>query len=119
MAILIGLLAIAVSAWLPAAITLPIAWKAVMSVALILPAGFLMGMPFPVGLARLEQWQSVSLRWAWSLNAAASVLGSVAALVLAIYLGLIETLLIGGVLYLAALAIVARDPAGSVQKSLS
>jgi hypothetical protein len=118
-AVLIALLAIAVSAWLPAAITLPLLWKAVMSVALILPAGFLMGMPFPIGLARLEQWQSVSLRWAWSLNAAASVLGSVAALVLAIYLGLIETLLIGGVLYLAALAIVARDPAGSVQKSLS
>ena len=117
-AILIGLLAIAVSAWLPAAITLPLAWKAVMSVALILPAGFLMGMPFPVGLARLEQWQSVSLRWAWSLNAAASVLGSVAALVLAIYLGLIETLLIGGVLYLAALVIVARDPAGRVQKAV-
>ncbi len=117
-AILIGLLAIAVSAWLPAAITLPIGWKAVMSVALILPAGFLMGMPFPVGLARLEQWQSVSLRWAWSLNAAASVLGSVAALVLAIYLGLIETLLIGGVLYLVALGIVARDPAGRVVKAI-
>jgi hypothetical protein len=51
------------------------------------------------------------VRWAWSLNAASSVLGSVAALVLAIYWGLVQTLLIGGVLYLVALAIVARDPA--------
>jgi hypothetical protein len=36
------------------------------------------------------------------------VLGSVGALICAIYLGLMETLLAGGVLYLAALAIVAR-----------
>ena len=82
-----------------------------MTVALIFPAGFLMGMPFPVGLAQLEQFQSVSVRWAWSLNAAASVLGSVAALVFAIYVGLVQTLLIGGALYLVALVIVARDPA--------
>jgi len=110
-ALLIALLAVDVSVLLPKAITLPLAWKIMMSVALISPAGFLMGMPFPVGLARLEQWESTSVRWAWSLNAAASVLGSVASLVLAIYLGLVQTLLIGGVLYLAALATIARDPA--------
>jgi MFS family permease len=110
-ALLIALLAVDVSVLLPKAITLPLAWKIMMSVVLILPAGFVMGMPFPVGLARLEQWESSSVRWAWSLNAAASVLGSVASLVLAIYLGLVQTLLIGGVLYLAALAMIARDPA--------
>jgi hypothetical protein len=110
-ALLIALLAVDVTVLLPKAITLPIAWKVVVSVALIFPAGFLMGMPFPTGLARLEKWHSVSVRWAWSLNAASSVLGSVAALVLAIYWGLVQTLLIGGVLYLIALAIVARDPA--------
>jgi hypothetical protein len=110
-AILIGLLALDVAVLLPKGITLPLPWKIAVTVALIFPAGFLMGMPFPVGLARLEKWQSSSVRWAWSLNAAASVLGSVAALVLAIYLGLVQTLLIGGVLYLVALAIVARDPA--------
>jgi ABC-type multidrug transport system permease subunit len=49
-----------------------------------------------------------SVRWAWSLNAAASVLGSVGALVCAIYLGLIQTLIIGGLFYLAALVVVAR-----------
>jgi hypothetical protein len=49
-----------------------------------------------------------SVRWAWSLNAAASVLGSVGALVCAIYLGLIQTLIIGGLFYLAALAVIAR-----------
>jgi hypothetical protein len=48
------------------------------------------------------------VRWAWSLNAASSVLGSVAALVCAIYFGLLQTLLIGGGLYLAALLLVGQ-----------
>ena len=45
-----------------------------------------------------------------SLNAAASVLGSVGALMLALYFGLVVTLLIGGALYLLALLIAARTP---------
>ena len=110
-AALIALLAVDVAVLLPKAIALPLAWKVLATIVLIFPAGFLMGMPFPTGLARLEQWQSVSVRWAWSLNAAASVLGSVTALVFAIYFGLVQTLLLGGVLYVIALAIVARDPA--------
>src|SRR5436190_22396305 len=78
------------------------------TVALIAPLGFVMGMPFPTGLARLEEWHPQSVRWAWSLNAASSVLGSVGSLVCAIYLGLVQTLIVGGLFYLAALAVVAR-----------
>src|ERR1019366_4773833 len=49
------------------------------------PLAIVMGMPFPTGLKRLEEWHAPSVRWAWSLNAASSVLGSVGALVCAIY----------------------------------
>jgi hypothetical protein len=69
----------------------------------------MMGMPFPTGLARLEVRNSAAVRWAWSLNAASSVLGSVGALVCAIYLGLMQTLLVGGVLYLGALLVLSMD----------
>jgi hypothetical protein len=62
-------------------------------------------MPFPAGLSRLELWHKPALRWAWSLNAASSVLGSVGALLCAIYLGLLQTLLVGGFCYLAALLV--------------
>ena len=72
-----------------------------------------MGMPFPTALKRLEEWHAPSVRWAWSLNAAASVLGSVGALVLSIYLGLMQTLIVGGMLYLAALLVTARFRTGS------
>lgn len=109
-AVLVALLAMAVSG-LSALVGLPLWIKIGITAALIAPAGFAMGMPFPTGLARLEEWEKPAVRWAWSLNAAASVLGSVGALVCAIYLGLLQTLMIGGALYLGALMIVVRLPA--------
>jgi hypothetical protein len=72
-----------------------------------------MGMPFPSGLRRLEARHSASVRWAWSLNAAASVLGSGAAIVLAIYTGLRATLLFGGALYVVALIVILATAKGS------
>ncbi|HME10515.1 MAG TPA: hypothetical protein VKG25_25905, partial [Bryobacteraceae bacterium] len=91
----------------------PLPGKMLITALLIAPAAFLMGMPFPAGLTQLEARFPDAVRWAWSLNAAASVLGSCGAIVLSIYLGLRATLLIGGGLYLGALAIVwlQRSPA--------
>lgn len=107
-ALLTALLAIVMSSLLSSLVWLPWALKAALTVALIAPLGFVMGMPFPIGLKRLEEWHAPSVRWAWSLNAASSVLGSVGALICAIYLGLVQTLIVGGLFYLAALAIIAR-----------
>jgi len=107
-ALLASLLAVIVSGLLTALVGLPMPLKMAISVGLIAPLGFVMGMPFPTALQRLEEWHAPSVRWAWSLNAASSVLGSVGALVLSIYLGLMQTLIIGGMLYLAALVVAAR-----------
>jgi spermidine synthase len=108
-AALVALLALTIGVVLTAGVGLPIAVKILFTVAMIAPAGFMMGMPFPTGLARLEERNSAAVRWAWSLNAASSVLGSVGALVCAIYLGLMQTLLVGGLLYLGALAVLSMD----------
>lgn len=110
--ILIGIAAaVSVLAFVAAPISelgvgLPLPLKCLITVCLIGPVGFGMGMPFPTGLTRLEERFPQAVRWAWSLNAAASVMGSAVAILLAIYLGLRATLLIGGALYLAALAVV-------------
>jgi predicted MFS family arabinose efflux permease len=71
----------------------------------IAPAGFLMGIPFPVGLSQLDSRFPRAVRWAWALNAAASVLGSAGSIFLAIYIGLRATMLVGAALYLAAAAV--------------
>jgi hypothetical protein len=107
-AVLIALLGVAVTLVLGAAVGLPLAVKIALTVCLVAPAGFFMGMPFPTGLRRMESWHPPALRWAWSLNAASSVLGSVGALVCAIYLGLMQTLVVGGLLYLGALVVIMR-----------
>jgi hypothetical protein len=103
--ILIGAMAAVVSPLVSGGVGWPQGLKIAVAVLLIFPAGFAMGMPFPTGLKRLEARQQSSVRWAWSLNAAASVMGSAAAIVCSIYFGLIQTLLIGGVLYGLALVI--------------
>ncbi len=107
-AILAALLALILSSLLTALVGLPLPLKMAMTVLLIAPLGFVMGMPFPTGLQRLEEWHAPSVRWAWSLNAASSVMGSVGALICSIYMGLTQTLIIGGLFYLAALGVVAR-----------
>ena len=67
----------------------------------VCPLGFLMGMPFPSGL-RLAARSAASIEWVWALNAAATVLGSVLAIFLAVTLGITKSMLIGGLAYVAA-----------------
>lgn len=104
------LLAAVVQPVMSAAAGLPLPVRVMITIMLIAPAGFTMGMPFPSGLRFLARRHAPCVRWAWALNAAASVMGSVGALVLAIYLGLVGTMLIGGALYLCALAVILLSP---------
>jgi hypothetical protein len=91
-------------------VALPFAVRVLISVLLISPVGFAMGMPFPTGLSLLERIMPASVRWAWAINAASSVMGSAAAMFLAIYLGLQLTLVIGGLFYLAAWLSIRSSP---------
>lgn len=103
---LVALLAVSAGVITDGAVGWPLWVKMAVSVVMIAPAGFCMGIPFPAGLARLEGWHKPSVRWAWSLNSASSVLGSASAIFLAIYLGLREAMLIGAALYVAALLLI-------------
>jgi len=91
-------------------------YRLVVSGILLIPLGFVMGMPFPTGLRALtalpgrcfpgEQTSSDNaVEWAWAMNAAASVLGSVLAMVIAIQFGLTITLTCGAAAYLLALCL--------------
>jgi hypothetical protein len=85
-----------------AGVALPLPIRMLVTVLLIAPVGFVMGMPFPTGLAMLERIMPASVRWAWAINAASSVMGSAAAMFFAIYTGLQMTMLIGAGCYAAA-----------------
>jgi hypothetical protein len=81
--------------------------KLLVSGVLLIPLGFLMGMPFPTGLRALSNRnagaEDNSIEWAWAVNAAASVLGSVLAIVIALQWGLNLTLACGALAYVLAL----------------
>ncbi len=101
-AVEIALLAVVVGPLTTLAVSWPTPWKIALTLLAIGVPAFTMGIPFPKGLQLLEQLHAPSVRWAWALNAAASVLGSVGAIVLAISVGLRETMLAGCVCYLLA-----------------
>jgi len=84
----------------------PFTSKLVISALLLAPLGFAMGMPFPAGLRALAASHAASgnpIEWAWAMNAASSVLGSVLAIIIAIQFGLNVTLICGATAYLLAL----------------
>ena len=84
---------------------LPFGIKLLISGALIVPLGFAMGMPFPTGLRLMDQSAIGTgglTEWAWAMNASASVLGSVLAMVVALHFGLNVTLACGAAAYALA-----------------
>ena len=97
---------------LSALVGLPFAIKLIVSGLILIPLGGAMGMPFPTGLRSLASLpvpefpadSNNTVEWAWAINAASSVLGSVLAMVIAMHWGLNITLACGAAAYLAAVA---------------
>ena len=101
--------------WLEAWVGLALSMRIFVSGMLLAPLGFMMGMPFPSGLRALAASHELNaarsgansednaVEWAWAMNAAASVLGSVLAMVIAIQFGLTVTLACGAAAYVLAL----------------
>jgi hypothetical protein len=85
-----------------ALVGLPLTVKVVLSALLLVPLGLLMGIPFPAGLHGIGRRGTGAVEWAWTLNAAASVLGSVLAIFIGIHFGMGVALLSGAVAYLGA-----------------
>jgi predicted membrane-bound spermidine synthase len=76
--------------------------RIVISVALMMPLAVVMGMPMPLGIKVLNRRAPEMVPWAWGVNGAASVMGSIAALAIAILTGFNQALLVGAALYLLA-----------------
>lgn len=76
--------------------------KIVLTQLLLAPLAWCMGMPFPLGMARLVRSCPDWIGWAWAVNGCASVTGAVLASLLAIHLGLSWVVGLGLLAYLAA-----------------
>jgi len=66
----------------------------------LIPLGFLMGFPFPLGIRLLKEMKVEKyIPWMWGINGVGSVLGSVMTIAVAISLGFTQALLTGAVCY--------------------
>jgi hypothetical protein len=83
-------------------------WRIAITVAALAPLGLAMGMPLPTAVRLLAREAPQIIPWAWGLNGAASVLGSVAALSIALAAGFNQALLAAAGLYVVALAMILR-----------
>lgn len=85
-------------------VTFSVPAKASLVISLLMPLSFVMGMPMPLGIRRLEQVAPRLIPWAWGMNGAASVLGSIATILLAVNFGFNQALWLAIGLYLLAAA---------------
>jgi hypothetical protein len=89
-----------------ALISIPTYLKILITLALTAPLGWLMGMPFPLGIKLCSEKAQFLIPWCWSINGAFSVLASVASIVIAITFGFSTAMATGVGAYVLTLLMV-------------
>jgi len=77
----------------------PLWVRVVLTLALVAPLAFCMGMPFPLGLSRVAESAPGLVPWAWGVNGCASVVSAVLASLLSVHLGFVAVILAAVALY--------------------
>ncbi len=91
----------------------PLVNKIIFSFILLMPAGLLMGIPFPLGISILESVAPGLIPWAWAVNGCFSVLAPVLAIMLALSAGFQFLFLSGAAMYLSAFWVIRQKGNGS------
>lgn len=99
--LLTGRLSLWLSIW-------PMWGRVIATVIILVPLGLFMGVPFPLGLAWLEDQAPGLMTWAWAINGCASVIASVLAAILTLSFGFTQVLILGTAAYLGAWLILER-----------
>lgn len=92
--------------FLPDLFTLAAAWtdpaKIALSVILLAPLAFCMGVPFPAGLQAVSRRTPDLVPWIWAVNACTSTIAASLALLIAIHLGFRAVVILAAAMYLIA-----------------
>jgi len=86
----------------------PLLLRIIVSFVLLMPAGILMGIPFPLGIALLHAAAPRLIPWAWAVNGCFSVLAPILAVMLALTAGFRSVLFIGAAMYFIAFWVIRR-----------
>ena len=80
----------------------PTAVRTAAAAAMIFPVAFFMGMPFPLGILELRSKPAGAVAWAWSMNGLFTTIGSVASVLLSVWIGFRMTMLLALAVYAVA-----------------
>jgi spermidine synthase len=105
----LSLIAAGSSAVVDACIALPLWARAGVTVLVIAPVAFLLGVPFAHGIAIVEKVNPSFVPWAWAVNGSTTVVGSIATVILSMRFGFSAVLLIAAAIYLVAFAAIDRQ----------
>ena len=99
----------------------PLPLHILLSVILLFPMGFFLGMAFPIGMKAAQQRASELTPWFWGINGATSVCASVLAIIIAINFGVAVTFWTGTLFYVVALLAYMRalTPASAAARGVS
>jgi spermidine synthase len=100
--VLVGGYILVLPVFFKATLAAPLAVRLLVTVVALAPPGLLMGMPFPKGMALLEQRAPSLIAWAWGVNGAVSVVASILAALLALSFGFSAVLAAGALCYAGA-----------------
>ncbi len=98
-----------------------IRWRCLITMVMLFPLGFCLGMPFPSGIRVVGGWGQNLVPWLWGINGLTSVVGSVAAMSLAKLWGFSNVQIVGWALYtgvflLATAQCFAQKPSSATPK---
>lgn len=113
-AILILVLHLLLPSLTSATMSFDIRLRSLTAMALLLPIGFCLGIPFPSGLRLVGSARIIP--WLWGINGLTSVVGSVLAMILAKLAGFSSVMLVGIAIYVVVSCLLAArlvGPAGS------
>jgi hypothetical protein len=110
--VVILLLAVVLEFALGAALSFPLPARVAIVMMLLAPMNFLMGMPFPLGLARLKRLEPRLVPWALGVNGGASVVASILCIVIAMEFGFRAVSLLSAAIYVVGAWVFTSGPLG-------
>jgi hypothetical protein len=100
-------------------LTTPVWARIAVSVAMIAPLGFFLGMPFPIGVMMADRQPRGAIAWAWGLNGLFTVIGGYASVSLSLFYGF-QAMFVGAlVIYALAIALLARARVAALEPAAS
>ncbi len=72
------------------------------------PLAFLMGIPFPAGLAKISKNNEAEVPWAWGINGCVSVISTALATIVSVQMGFIWVMIFAALAYCLPLMVQAR-----------